>query len=103
MIKGLCFLAGQSEHFFDAWCVWNITHHLRLRVRSDVLLDLHSDRLQIQSHLLENVDCDALAELDQSAKGMLGTDVVVVKPIGFLWRKRPHLLRTWRKIISHLN
>jgi hypothetical protein len=68
-----------------------------------VLLDLHPDRLQIQTHLLENVDCDALAEFDQSEQEMLGTDVVVVKPIGFLARKRQHLLRTWSKIIHHCN
>jgi hypothetical protein len=27
----------------------------------------------------------------------------VVKPIGFLARKRQHLLRTWSKIIHHCN
>ena len=68
-----------------------------------MLLDLHTDRLQIQSHFLENVDCDALAELDQPEQEMLSTDVVVVKPIGFLARKCQHLLRTWSKIIHHCN
>src|ERR1700739_3079512 len=103
MIKGLSFLAGESEDFFDSRCVRYITHHLRLRVRSDVLLDLHPDRLQIKPHLLQNVACDPLPELDQPEQEMLGTDVVVVKPISFLARKRQHLLRTWSKIIHHCN
>ena len=37
-------------------------------------LDLHADGFEVQAHLLEHVDGDALAQLDQAEQKMFGAD-----------------------------
>ena len=49
--------------------------------------------------LLEDVDGDALAELDQAEQQVLGADVVVVEAVGFLARQREHLLGARGEIV----
>ena len=49
--------------------------------------------------LLQDIDGDALAQLDQAEQQMLGADEIVVEAVGFLARQRQHLLRARRKIV----
>ena len=72
-----------------------------LRAGTDLLLDLHADRLEIESHLLKHIDGNALTQLDQTEKQMLGADVVVVETVGFLAGKRENLLRARCEVIHH--
>ena len=76
--------------------------HLGLRAGADLLLDLHADGLEVEPHLLQHVDGDALAELDQAEQKMLGADVVVVEAVGFLAGQRQDLLGAGGKIIHRL-
>ena len=66
MIERLRFLAGEREHLLHARRVGNVADHLRFRAGADLLLDLHADGLEVEAHLLQNVDGDALPELDQA-------------------------------------
>ena len=99
MIERLGFFARQRENLLHARRVGNVANHLCLRSGADLLLDLHADRLQIEPHLLEDVDSDALAKLDQTKQKMLGPDVIMVKPVGFLAGERQDLLGAGGKII----
>ena len=65
MVERLGFLAREREDFFHARRVGNVADHLGFRAGADLFLDLHPDGLEIEPHLLQNVDGDALAELDQ--------------------------------------
>jgi hypothetical protein len=53
------------------------------RTRADLLLDGATHRLEIEAHAAEDVDRDALAELDEPEQDVLRADVVVVEPAGF--------------------
>ena len=64
-----------------------------------MLLHFHANRLQIESHLLQHIDCYALSKFDQSKQQVFSSHVVVVEPLGLLARKRQDLLGTWSKII----
>ena len=64
-----------------------------------MLLHLHANHLQIESHPLQHIDCYALSKFDQSEQQVFGSHVVVVEPLGLLARKRQDLLGAWRKII----
>ena len=66
-----------------------------------MLLDLHANHLQIESHPLQHIDCYALSELDQSEQQVFSSHVIVVEPLGLLARKRQDLLSAWRKIIHY--
>jgi hypothetical protein len=70
-------------------------------MRTDMLLQLHANPLQIEPHLLQHIDCYALSEFDQSEQQVFRSHVVVVEPLGLLARKRQELLGTWSKIIHH--
>ena len=50
---------------------------------SDLFLDGGADDLQVEAHAAEDVDRDALAELDEPEQDVLRADVVVVEPAGF--------------------
>jgi len=50
------------------------------------------------AHFLEHIDSDALPQFDQAEQQMLGTEEIVIEPVGFLARQREHLLRARRKI-----
>ena len=66
-----------------------------------MLLDLHANPLQIESHLLQHIDGYALSKFDQSEQQVFSSHVVVVKPLGLLARKRQDLLDAWSKIIHY--
>jgi hypothetical protein len=66
-----------------------------------MLLDLHANRLQIEPHLLQHIDCYTLSEFDQAEQEVFSSHVVVVEPLGLLARKRQDLLGTRSKIIHH--
>ena len=99
VIERLGFLARERENFLHARRVGNVADHLGLGPGADLLLDFHADGFEVETHLLENVDGDALPELDQAEQQMLGADVIVVEAVGFLAGQRQHLLGARRKII----
>ena len=99
MIERLGLLAREREHFFHARRVGNVPNHFRLRSGADLLLDFHPHRFEIETHLLENVDGNALAKLDQAEQEMLGPDVIVVEAVGFFASERQNLLSARREII----
>ena len=66
-----------------------------------MLLDLHANPLQIESHLLQHIDGYALSKFDQAEQQVFSSHIVVVEPLGLLARKRQDLLETWRKIIHY--
>src|SRR5207244_12370755 len=74
VIERLGFLSGERQDFFHPRCVRNVADNFCFRTGANLLLDFHSDGLEIEPHFLENVDCDALAELDQSEQKVLGAD-----------------------------
>ena len=79
--------------------VGNVAHHLRLRPGANLLLDFHPHRFEIETHLLEDVDGNALAKLDQAEQQMLGPDVVVIEAVGFFSSESQDLLGPRGKII----
>ena len=103
MVERLGFLAGEREHFLDARRVGNVADHLRLGAGADLLLDLHADGFEIEAHFLQDVDGDALAELDQAEQQMLGADIIVVEAVGFLASQRQHLLGAGGEVIHHFS
>src|ERR1700674_2608246 len=70
-------------------------------MRTDMLLHLHANNLQIDPHLLQHIDCYALSKFDQSEQQVFSSHVVVVEPPGLLACKRQDLLGTRSKIIHH--
>jgi hypothetical protein len=66
-----------------------------------MLLHLHANRLQIESHPLQHIDCYALSKFDQAEQEVFSSHVVVVEPLGLLACKHQDLLGTWSKIIHH--
>ena len=98
-MRRFAFLAREREHFLHARRVGDVADHLGLRAGADLFLDFHADGLEIEPHLLEHVDRDALAELDQPEQEMLGADVIVVEAIRFLAGEREDLLRPGSEII----
>ena len=53
------------------------------RARADLLLDGAAHRLEVEAHAAEDVDRDALAELDEAEQDVLRADVVMIEPAGF--------------------
>src|SRR5271166_3571984 len=70
-------------------------------MRTDMLLDLYANPLQIEPHPLQHIDCYALSKFDQSEQQVFSSHVVVVEPLGLLARKRQDLLGAWSKIIHY--
>src|SRR5437667_904874 len=101
MIERLGFLPREGQHFFYARCVRDVADHFCLRSGTDLLLHLHPYRLEIETHLLQNVHGHALAKLDESQKQVLGAHIVVVESVGFLASKRQNLLSPRCKIIHY--
>src|SRR3954469_11925383 len=99
MVQRLRFLTRKGEDLLHPRRVWNVTDHFGFRPGPNLLLDLHPDGLQIQPHLLEDVDGNALPQLDQAEQQMLGPDVIVIEAVGFFASKRQNLLGPRRKII----
>src|SRR5262249_19678688 len=89
----------QCQYLFDARCVGKVPDHVCLRMRTDMLLHLHANPLQIESHLLQHIDGYALSNFDQAEQKVFRSHVVVAQPLSLLARKRQDLLGTWSKII----
>ena len=66
-----------------------------------MLLDLHANPLQIESHPLQYIDGYALSKFDQSEQQVFSSHIVVFEPLGLLVCKRQDLLGTWGKIIHY--
>src|SRR5262249_7803209 len=64
-----------------------------------MLLHLHANSLQIQSHPFQHIDCHALSKFDQSQQQVFRSNVCVVQPFCLLERKRQDLLGTWSEIL----
>ena len=99
MVERLGFLAREGEHLFHARRVRDVADHLGFRSGADLFFDFHPHGLQVESHLLQDVDGNALPELDQAEQQMFGPDVVVVEAVGFLARQGQDLLRSRGEII----
>ena len=99
VIQRLGFLGGEGENLLHARRVRNVADHLLIRAGADLFLDFHADGFEIQAELLQDVDGDALAQLDQAEQQMFGADKIVVEAVGFFARQRQHLLGAGRKII----
>src|SRR3954464_15245477 len=99
MIQRLGFVGGQREDLLYAGRIGNVADDLLVRAGADLLLDFHADGLEIKAHFLEDIDRDALAELDQAEQQMFGADEIMVKAVGLLTRQSEHLLRPGRKIV----
>ena len=65
MIQCFRFLPGQGQNFFHSWRVRNVADHFRFRAGADLFFDFHANGLEIESHLLQDVDGHPLPELDQ--------------------------------------
>ena len=66
MVERLGFLGGQRQDFLDARRVRDVADHLLIGPGADLLFDFHADGFKVEAHLLEDVDGDALPELDQA-------------------------------------
>ena len=73
--------------------------HLGVGAGADLFFDFHADGFEIEAHLLQHVDRDALAELDQAEQQMLGADVIVVEAVGFLAGQGQDLLGARGEIV----
>ena len=99
VVELLGFLLRERENLLHARRVGNVADHLGLGSGADLLLHFHADGFEIEAHLLEDVDGDALAQLDEAKKQMLRAHVVVVEPVRFFAGQREHLLRSRREIV----
>src|SRR6266704_3738751 len=99
VIESFGFLGSESEDFLDPRSVRDIADHLLIGTGADLFFDFHADGLEIEAELLEDVDSDALAELDEAEEQMFGADEIVVKTVGFLPREGKHLLRARGEVI----
>ena len=94
----LSFFGGEVEDFLHARCVRNVAYLFLIRPGANLFLDFQSHGLEVQSHFLQHVDSDALAELDEPQQQMLGAHKVVVETVRLFARQCQHLLGAWRKI-----
>ena len=101
VIQRLRLLAGERQHFLHPRGIWDVSDHFLVGSAADLLFDFHTDGLEIQPHFLQDIDCNTLAEFDQTQEEVLGAHIVVVEPIGFLPGKCQHLLRARREVIHH--
>ena len=99
VIERLGFLGRESKNFLDTRCVGNVADHFLVGPGAHLLLDFHPHGVEVEAKFLQNVDGDALAELDQPQQNMLGADVVVIEAIRLFAGQRQNLLGAWRKIV----
>ena len=82
--KGAGFGDSVSHDLLYARCERNRVGGFRfLWTRADLLLDGATDRLEVEAHATENVDGNALSELDKPEQDVLRADVVMIKPASF--------------------
>ena len=99
VVEGLGLFRSQGEDLLDARGVGNVADHLLIGPGADLLFDLHADGFQVEAQFLEDIDGDALAQLDQAEQKVFGADEVVVEPVGFFARQREHLLGARGEIV----
>ena len=99
VVERLGFLGREGEHLLDPRRVGDVADHLLVRPGADLLLDLHADGFEVEADLLQDIDGDALAQLDQAEQQVLGAHKVVVEAVSFLARQSQHLLRARREIV----
>ena len=73
MVKRLRFLPCEGKDLLDARCIGNASLGFRFLSRADLLFDGGAHSLQVQAHLLEYADSDALTQFDQSKQDMLSS------------------------------
>ena len=84
VVEALGLLARQGEHLLDARRVRNVPDHLGLGSAADLLFDLHAHGLHIETHLLQHVHGNSLAEFDQTEQQVLRAHVIMVEAVCFL-------------------
>ena len=99
MIECLGFFAGEGQNLFHSRRVRNVADHLCLGSGADLFLDFHPNRLEIETHLLQDIHCHTLPQFDQAEQQMLGANIIVVEPVSFFPGQRQDLLRARCKII----
>ena len=100
VIQSLGLFASQSKNLFYPWGVGDVAGRLGLRSKADLFVHGLPDRIQIETHFLQNVDGNTLAKVDQSEKQMFGPHVVVMESIRFLPCQGKDLLGT-RGEVTH--
>ena len=95
MVEALGLLAGQRENFLHARGVGDVADHLGFGAAADLFFDLHAHGLHVETHLLQHVDGNTLAELDQAEEQVLGPDVIVVETGRPLYEPRPTPAVLW--------
>ncbi len=100
VIQSLGLFASQSKNLFDSRSVGNVAGWFGFRSETDLFVHGLPDRVEIKTHLLQNVDGNTLAKVNQSEKQVLGSHIVVMKTIRFLPCKGKHLLGS-RGEITH--
>src|SRR5256885_4420533 len=99
VIESFGFFRGESQNFFDTRCIRNISDHLLIGTGADLFLDFHANGFEVEAELLQDVDGDSLAQLDQTEQQMLGPHKIVVEAVGLFASKRENLLGAGCKII----
>src|SRR5215472_6140026 len=97
MVQCFGFLTRQCQDLFYPRRVRDIANHLRLGMRTNMLFDFHSHRIEIEPHFLEYIDSDTLSKFDQTQQKVLCPDVIMIESVGLLARERQNLLGTWSK------
>ena len=101
VLKAFRLLASEGENLFHAWRVGNIAGHLGFGTGADLLLHLHANGLEVEAHFLKDIHGDALAEFNEAEEQVLGADIVVIKPIGFLTGEGQDLLSAGSEVVHH--
>src|SRR5438445_13267385 len=99
VVEGLGFFCGESQNFLHPGRIRNIADHLLIGAGAYLLLDFHADSLEIEPEFLENIDGDALPQLDEPKQQMFGSHKIVVDPIDLFASKRENLLGARGKIV----
>jgi len=99
VVQGLRLLSGEGEDLLHAGRVGDVPDHLGLGTVADLLLDFEAHGVEVEVHLLQDVDRDALAELDEAEEEVLGPHVVVVETVRLLAGESQDLLRSGGEII----
>lgn len=66
MIQLLGFLTRKGKNLLNAGGVWDVSGRLGLWTHADLFFHRRADRLQIKTHLLENIHGHTLTEVNQA-------------------------------------
>ncbi len=81
VIECLRFLAREREDFLHARSIRDITRHLGVGTGTDLLFHFDADGLQVEAELLQHIDRDTLAELDQAEEQVLRAHVIMIEAV----------------------